>query len=154
MQPLRLIIMSATLRVDDFRDNKILFPSPPPLINVDARQFPVTMHYNRRTSHDYVNEAVKKTIKIHCRLPKGGILIFLTGQDEIHAVCRKLEKRFGAEASASKRDATHKRAVSTEILDQEGAEGGEHKTTQPNAREGKRIDAPSVMWIFRCAKNV
>ncbi|KAG9035596.1 putative ATP-dependent RNA helicase DHR1 [Tulasnella sp. JGI-2019a] len=104
IKPLRLIIMSATLRVADFRDNKTLFTTPPPLINVDTRQFPVTMHYNRRTSHDYMNEVVRKATKIHCRLPPGGILIFLTGQDEINAVCRKLEKQFGPKTVAQKRE--------------------------------------------------
>ena len=40
--PLRLVIMSATLRVADFRENKRLFPKnlysmPPNIINVEAR---------------------------------------------------------------------------------------------------------------------
>ncbi|KAG9315882.1 P-loop containing nucleoside triphosphate hydrolase protein [Chiua virens] len=86
IKPLRLIIMSATLRVTDFAENKLLFPSAPPVINVSARQHPVTIHFNRRTSSDYVKEAIKKTAKIHSRLPPGGILIFLTGQNEISGV--------------------------------------------------------------------
>ncbi|KIJ64431.1 hypothetical protein HYDPIDRAFT_28376 [Hydnomerulius pinastri MD-312] len=103
VKPLRLIIMSATLRVSDFAENKTLFPSPPPVINVSARQHPVTIHFNRRTPSDYVNEAIKKTAKIHSRLPPGGILIFLTGQNEISGVCRKLEARFSRKAIESKR---------------------------------------------------
>jgi ATP-dependent RNA helicase DHX37/DHR1 len=55
----------------------------------------VTIHFNRRTSSDYVTEATKKASKIHTRLPPGGILIFLTGQNEIVGVCRKLEAKFG-----------------------------------------------------------
>lgn len=39
--PLKLIIMSATLRVEDFSKNNLLFPIPPPVINIDSRQFPV-----------------------------------------------------------------------------------------------------------------
>lgn len=97
-KPLRLIIMSATLRVSDFAENLALFPSPPPVINVDARQHPVTVHFNRRTSSDYVREAIKKAAKIHARLPPGGILIFLTGQNEIIGVCKKLEARYGKSA--------------------------------------------------------
>ncbi|KAG1882630.1 P-loop containing nucleoside triphosphate hydrolase protein [Suillus subluteus] len=97
-RPLRLIIMSATLRVGDFAENQTLFSSPPPVINVDARQHPVTIHFNRRTSTDYVREAVKKAAKIHARLPPGGILIFLTGQNEIQGVCKKLEARYGRKA--------------------------------------------------------
>ncbi|KAJ7505327.1 P-loop containing nucleoside triphosphate hydrolase protein [Mycena galericulata] len=102
-KPLRLIIMSATLRVSDFAENRTLFPTPPPVINVAARQHPVTVHFNRRTFSDYVTEAVKKTTKIHTRLPPGGILIFLTGQNEIIGVCRKLEAKFGVRALEKKR---------------------------------------------------
>ncbi|KAF5338958.1 hypothetical protein D9611_008721 [Ephemerocybe angulata] len=102
-KPLRLIIMSATLRVSDFAENKTLFPKPPPVISVGARQHPVTVHFSRRTSPDYVKEAIKKTAKIHSRLPPGGILIFLTGQNEITGVCKKLEARFGQKALDAKR---------------------------------------------------
>jgi ATP-dependent RNA helicase DHX37/DHR1 len=90
--------MSATLRISDFAENKALFPSAPPVITVSARQHPVTVHFSRRTSSDYVSEAVKKASKIHARLPPGGILIFLTGQSEILGVCRKLEAKFGRKA--------------------------------------------------------
>ncbi|OZJ06220.1 hypothetical protein BZG36_00761, partial [Bifiguratus adelaidae] len=75
IKPLRIIIMSATLRVTDFTDNKNLFESIPPVIKVDARQFPVSIHFNRRTPGlDYVGEAYNKICKIHTRLPPGGIL--------------------------------------------------------------------------------
>ncbi|KIM43329.1 hypothetical protein M413DRAFT_444160 [Hebeloma cylindrosporum] len=102
IKPLRLIIMSATLRVSDFAENKTLFTTPPPVINVAARQHPVTIHFSRRTYPDYVTQAIKKTTKIHTRLPPGGILIFLTGQAEIAGVCRKLEAKFGRKAISEK----------------------------------------------------
>lgn len=102
-QPLRLIIMSATLRVSDFAENERLFSSPPPVINVAARQHPVTVHFNRRTPSDYIAESIKKASKIHSRLPPGGILIFLTGQNEISGVCRKLEAKFGRKALEERR---------------------------------------------------
>jgi ATP-dependent RNA helicase DHX37/DHR1 len=95
--------MSATLRVSDFAENKTLFTTPPPVINVAARQHPVTIHFSRRTYPDYVTQAIKKTIKIHTRLPPGGILIFLTGQAEITGVCRKLEAKFGQKAINEKK---------------------------------------------------
>lgn len=76
-------------------ENKTLFAAPPPAINVAGRQHPVTIHFNRMTKPDYVAEAIRKAVKIHNRLPPGGILIFLTGQNEIAGVCRKLEARFG-----------------------------------------------------------
>ena len=36
VHPLKLIIMSATLRTSDFTENKKLFPAPPPVINVSV----------------------------------------------------------------------------------------------------------------------
>jgi HrpA-like RNA helicase len=90
--------MSATLRVTDFTLNTTLFPSPPPVIEITTRQHPVTVHFNRRTTNDYLGEAYKKVAKIHARLPPGGILVFLTGQGEIQGLCRKLEKKFGKKA--------------------------------------------------------
>uniref|UniRef100_A0A8C6Y9B4 Activating signal cointegrator 1 complex subunit 3 n=1 Tax=Naja naja TaxID=35670 RepID=A0A8C6Y9B4_NAJNA len=94
-QPLKLIIMSATLRVEDFTANQKLFPVPPPVIQVDARQFPVTVHFNKRTPlEDYSGECFRKVCKIHRMLPPGGILVFLTGQAEVHSLCRRLRKSF------------------------------------------------------------
>ena len=59
--PLKLIIMSATLRVEDFAGNARLFPAPPPVVRVPARQYPVTVHFARRTElHDYVGAAYSK----------------------------------------------------------------------------------------------
>ena len=57
--------MSATLRVEDFTENKRLFPIAPPVVNVDARQYPVTIHFSRRTElDDYVEAAFQKVIGI------------------------------------------------------------------------------------------
>lgn len=78
--PLKMIIMSATLRVNDFVNNDKLFKVKPPVLSVESRQYPVTAHFNRRTGDDYVKEALRKTVKIHTQLPAGGILIFLTGK--------------------------------------------------------------------------
>ncbi|XP_036215219.2 probable ATP-dependent RNA helicase kurz [Bactrocera oleae] len=92
--PLKLIIMSATLRVEDFIGNPKLFKYPPPMLKVEARQFPVTVHFQRRTPTDYLQEAFKKTAKIHSQLPDGGILVFLTGQQEVNTLVRKLRRTF------------------------------------------------------------
>jgi HrpA-like RNA helicase len=95
LKPLRVVIMSATLRIEDFIQNTCLFANPPPLIKIDTRQYPVTIHFSRRTpAQDYLNAALDKIYKIHKRLPPGGILVFLTGQSEIDFLCRKLCKAF------------------------------------------------------------
>ena len=97
--PLRLVIMSATLRVEDFTENKVLFPPSmkaiiPRVINVETRQFPVSIHYNKTTPHDYLEAAFKKVCKIHQKLPQGGILVFLTGKKEILYLISRLKMEF------------------------------------------------------------
>ncbi|XP_003461675.2 probable ATP-dependent RNA helicase DHX37 [Cavia porcellus] len=98
-RPLKLLVMSATLRVEDFTQNPRLFASPPPVIRVESRQFPVTVHFNKRTPEDYSGECFRKVCKIHRMLPAGGILVFLTGQAEVHALCRRLRRAFPASRS-------------------------------------------------------
>ncbi|KAM7537775.1 hypothetical protein Aperf_G00000070192 [Anoplocephala perfoliata] len=121
--PLKLIIMSATLRVKDFVDNQQLFPTlktdpnegtvntlnesddedgnskfrrpgAPPVIKVESRQYPVTCHFSRITPLDYVKAAFRKVITIHKDSPAGGILVFLTGQREVKTLCSWLSKAF------------------------------------------------------------
>ncbi|SCU96922.1 LAME_0F17898g1_1 [Lachancea meyersii CBS 8951] len=91
---LKLIIMSATLRVSDFSENQALFQIPPPVLKVDARQYPVSVHFNKRTAFNYTEEAFRKTCKIHQRLPRGAILIFLTGRQEITDMVKRLRSEF------------------------------------------------------------
>ncbi|XP_074037700.1 putative ATP-dependent RNA helicase kurz [Leptinotarsa decemlineata] len=92
--PLKLIIMSATLRLEDFTENRRLFKNPPKVIKVEARQFPVTIHFNKRTDQNYLKETFNKVVKINTKLPEGGILIFVTGQQEVNSLVRKLRRAF------------------------------------------------------------
>lgn len=90
--PLKLVLMSATLRVQDFTSGR-LFHTPPPVIEVPTRQFPVTVYFAKKTEiTDYVGAAYKKILAIHKKLPSGGILVFVTGQREVEDLCRKLRK--------------------------------------------------------------
>ena len=51
--PLKLILMSATLRVEDFTENDKLFPmGPPAVVRVPGRTYPVTIHHNKVTELD------------------------------------------------------------------------------------------------------
>ncbi|KAI5957492.1 ECM16 [Candida theae] len=92
--PLKLIIMSATLRVSDFSENPTLFQTSPPIINVEARQYPVSVHFDKKTEFNYIDAAFNKACKIHRKLPPGGILIFLTGQNEIKTLVKRLKEEF------------------------------------------------------------
>ncbi|KAI0007387.1 P-loop containing nucleoside triphosphate hydrolase protein [Xylariaceae sp. FL0662B] len=95
LAPLKLIIMSATLRIDDLTKNPTLFPTPPPIIDVEGRQHAVTIHFSRQTRHDYVDEAFRKITRGHRKLPPGGFLVFLTGHDEIQRLSKKLKLSSG-----------------------------------------------------------
>ncbi|XP_031287985.1 ATP-dependent RNA helicase DEAH13 isoform X2 [Pistacia vera] len=90
--PLKLILMSATMRVEDFICGGRLFRDPP-VIEIPNRQYPVTIHFSKRTEIvDYIGQAYKKVMSIHKRLPQGGILVFVTGQREVEYLCCKLRK--------------------------------------------------------------
>ena len=97
--------MSATLRVSDFTENEKLFKKPPPVINVESRQFPVTIHFNRSTPKDYMQDAFKKICKIHKELPPGGILVFVTGKMEVNRLVSQLKSRFPASSVTDTTDA-------------------------------------------------
>lgn len=72
--PLKLVIMSATLRTADFTENARLFKSPPPVLSVPARQFPVTVHFAKHTEmQDYLGAAVRKVGHAHL-LVWGGLV--------------------------------------------------------------------------------
>ncbi|SMR46670.1 unnamed protein product [Zymoseptoria tritici ST99CH_3D1] len=99
-KPLKLIIMSATLRVADFLANDRLFRSiRPPIVQAEGRQYAVTEHFARRTQRDYVAETVAKVSRGHKKLPPGGILVFLTGQEEIQTVAKRLKDALGGQAA-------------------------------------------------------
>jgi ATP-dependent RNA helicase DHX37/DHR1 len=94
IKPLKLIIMSATLRITDFTQNATLFSTPPPVLQAEGRQYPVTIHFSRKTHRDYVEEAFRKISKGHRKLPPGGFLVFLTGQSEITQLSKQLKEVF------------------------------------------------------------
>ena len=128
--PLRLVVMSATLRVEEFVENKKLCPTPPALLKIKARQFPVTTHFARETVHgDYVSAARKKVLAIHRKLPPGGILVFVTGQREVEQLCAKL-RRAHPPPDAAKR-------VTRE--GDEDAEGAEGERKEPEERDSAAL---------------
>uniref|UniRef100_A0A6G1SRB6 RNA helicase n=1 Tax=Aceria tosichella TaxID=561515 RepID=A0A6G1SRB6_9ACAR len=91
--PLKLVIMSATLRVADFTENSFLFPKVPPTITIGARQYPVTIQFAKQTPPDYLQAAYKKVCSIHNKMPRGGILVFVTSQMDVKVLCQRLRKK-------------------------------------------------------------
>ncbi len=86
--------MSATLRVEDFTgDGKLFAEDPPNVVRVPGRTFPVTIHHSKVTElDDYETAAFNKVCKIHRKLPQGGILVFLTGKQEIVRMVKRLRR--------------------------------------------------------------
>lgn len=84
--------MSATLRIDDFVNNQRLFTSSPPVVKIQAKTFPVNIYYNKITPEDPIEDMIRKVRKIHLNLPKGGILVFLTGKEEVNKFCKELHE--------------------------------------------------------------
>lgn len=86
--------MSATLRVEDFTGNGQLFAEDPPnVVRVAGRTYPVTIHHSKITElDDYEKVSFQKVCKIHRKLPQGGILVFLTGKQEIVRMVKRLRR--------------------------------------------------------------
>jgi pre-mRNA-splicing factor ATP-dependent RNA helicase DHX15/PRP43 len=83
---LKLVVMSATLDALKFQK----YFNDAPLLKVPGRTFPVEIFYTPEPEKDYVEAAVRTVVQIHQCETKGDILLFLTGEEEIEDVCRKI----------------------------------------------------------------
>lgn len=118
VERLKLIIMSATLRTDDFLKNERLFEVQPPLINIDTRQFEVKLHYSKETPllEDRM-KAVKHCVEmIHELNPPGGILVFLPGKKEINECVKYFKDNYPSslikgKKSSENEDVKHKKDI-------------------------------------------
>jgi ATP-dependent RNA helicase DHX37/DHR1 len=96
-----------------------------------------------------VAEAYKKISKIHERLPHGGILVFLTGQNEITQLCKRLRKKYPALPPKSSKSAKTEEKLAVEL---------ESKATKIEAGKGNlsnRLDDDGVtdllsFFLFYC----
>lgn len=115
LPPLKLVIMSATLKVEDFTENTRLFPKDengvarrPALVKVPGRTFPVSIHHSKVTELDnYEKAALNKACKIHRKLPPGGILVFLTGKQECVRMVNKLRQKLEPRDKKTKGSSRH-----------------------------------------------
>ena len=85
----RLIVTSATLDADKFAS----FFGSVPIFTIPGRTFPVDVMFSKTPHEDYVESAVKQALTVHLSHPKGDILIFMTGQEEIECTCFTLQER-------------------------------------------------------------
>lgn len=76
---LKLIISSATMDAQKFSE----YFDNAKIIVVPGRRYQVTNYYLKAPEADYIEAAVITALQIHITQPKGDILVFLTGQEEI-----------------------------------------------------------------------
>lgn len=62
------------------------------LPTVPGRRYPVDILYTPQPEANYLHAAVTTVFQIHTTQPRGDILVFLTGQDEIEAAQENLEE--------------------------------------------------------------
>jgi ATP-dependent RNA helicase DHX8/PRP22 len=89
---LKLIVTSATLDAEKFSK----FFNDCPIFRIPGRTFPVEIYYAKEVESDYLDAALITVMQIHLTEPKGDILVFLTGQEEIDTACQILHDRMRA----------------------------------------------------------
>lgn len=89
---LKVIVTSATLDADKFS----AYFNECPIFTIPGRTFPVEVLYSREPESDYLDTALVTVMQIHLTEPKGDILLFLTGQEEIDTACEILYERMKA----------------------------------------------------------
>jgi ATP-dependent RNA helicase DDX35 len=63
------------------------------VLSLEGRTFPVQTAYLETPSPNYVEAAVQAVFDIHMKEPKGDILVFLTGREEIEECCQEIADR-------------------------------------------------------------
>lgn len=83
------MISSATLDADKFSS----FFDDAPIFKIPGRRYPVDIMYTKAPEADYMDACAVTVLQIHLTQPKGDILVFLTGQDEIETCEQTLNER-------------------------------------------------------------
>ena len=86
---LRLLISSATLDAEKFST----FFDDAPIFQIPGRRYDVDIMYTKAPEADYIDAVVVTVLQIHLTQPKGDILVFLSGQDEIESCEQSLNER-------------------------------------------------------------
>lgn len=107
---LRIIISSATLQAEEFlkfftRRVETHTQDQPQvtgaIISIEGRTYPIDILYLESAVENYVEKAVSTVLEIHAKEPKGDILVFLTGRDEIEYAINAVAERIPQSDPAS-----------------------------------------------------
>ncbi len=87
LKALKVILMSATMDVDEFS----AYFNKAPVFYLEGRQFNVDVFHTAQEQTDYLFSAITTVFQIHKTAPLNhDILVFMTGQDEIESTVRTL----------------------------------------------------------------
>ncbi|KAH9519399.1 putative ATP-dependent RNA helicase dhx33 [Bulinus truncatus] len=85
---LKIIVMSATMDVDHFSQ----YFNKAPVLYLEGRQFPIQVMHTKEPQSDYLFASLITLFQIHREAPPGeGVLIFLTGQEEIESAVKTIK---------------------------------------------------------------
>ena len=132
-KPLKLVIMSATLNIQELLHKKLFRTDMlPPIVEAEGRQHRVTTHFALRSRGDYIEEVVEKVKRAHRKLPRGGILVFLTGKMEINQVKDRLSTLPRPRNGTARRENSPPMAISASELplEQDDIDLGVFKTNE------------------------
>ncbi|TEB18429.1 hydrolase, partial [Perkinsus sp. BL_2016] len=95
MNPLKVVVMSATLVIESFKKFFSSQSISANLISVPGRTHPVSLWYTESVEHDYVDASVCTITQINEdeKHKDGDILVFLPGQEDIESVSVSLVAR-------------------------------------------------------------
>ena len=86
---LKVILMSATMNVDEFS----AYFNKAPVFFLEGRQFQVDVFHAEKPQSDYMFSAISTVLQLHRTTPLDhDILVFMTGQEEIDATVKTLNE--------------------------------------------------------------
>lgn len=92
--PLKIIVMSATLNAEKFSQ----YFKNCPILHVIGRQHTINVMHVTETEDDWQSAILQTVLKIHLETPpKEDILVFMTGQEEIEAMAQTMRNIFANE---------------------------------------------------------
>ena len=91
MLPLSLKVIVASATLDSMKFSQ--FFDDAPVFKIPGRRYPVEIYYTKAPEADYIESSIITVLQIHLSQPKGDILLFLSGQDEIEQAAERLTER-------------------------------------------------------------
>ncbi|CAG9318224.1 DHX35 [Blepharisma stoltei] len=94
---LRVIISSATIDAESYAEFFHDKGENIQILSIEGRTYPVDVYYLEEPCADYIKKAAETVKNIHESQPRGDILVFLTGQEDIHLFLQSLQDTSGLE---------------------------------------------------------